>query len=243
MLHNEGDRQNKTGYRGHWSKDWIDLAQDREEWEALANTVKNFRVQQSAGNVLSSRGTVNFWRPICSTSSFVRPQFVHCHLLTFRPHNCARHCPVANDVTTRAHLDLVTSVSTWSRAVSDSDGHIALSAAWQPEITLKFRNFSYSLCSVEPLCLDFLLCSRPVRLLSVLKCLKLFLLAQQSCRAWRYRCALHWSLLCLIDSLQPSGYCTYRQFNIQQFHVLPTHCIYVFCVDLRTNSNYFPIQH
>jgi len=26
----------------------------------------------------------------------------------------------------------------------------------------------------------------------------------------------------------------YRQFNIQQFYVLPTHCIYVFCVDLRT---------
>ena len=35
----------------------------------------------------------------------------------------------------------------------------------------------------------------------------------------------------------------YRQFNIQQFHVLPTQCIYVFCVDLRTNSYYFPIQH
>jgi hypothetical protein len=25
----------------------------------------------------------------------------------------------------------------------------------------------------------------------------------------------------------------YRQFNIQQFYVLPTECIYVFCVDLR----------
>jgi hypothetical protein len=35
----------------------------------------------------------------------------------------------------------------------------------------------------------------------------------------------------------------YRQFNIQQFYVLPTHCIYLFCVDLRTNSDYFPIQH
>ena len=31
----------------------------------------------------------------------------------------------------------------------------------------------------------------------------------------------------------------YRQFNIQQFYVLPTQCIYVFCVDLRTNSDYF----
>ena len=36
---------------------------------------------------------------------------------------------------------------------------------------------------------------------------------------------------------------TYRQFNIQQFYVLPTQCVYVFCVDLRTNSDYFPIQH
>ena len=40
-----------------------------------------------------------------------------------------------------------------------------------------------------------------------------------------------------------SGHYMYRQFNIQQFHVLPTQCIYVFCVDLRTNSHYFPIQH
>jgi hypothetical protein len=32
-------------------------------------------------------------------------------------------------------------------------------------------------------------------------------------------------------------------FNIQQYYVLPTQCIYVFCVDLRTNSDYFPIQH
>ena len=32
-------------------------------------------------------------------------------------------------------------------------------------------------------------------------------------------------------------------FDSQQFYVLPTQCIYVFCVDLRTNSDYFPIQH
>ena len=34
-----------------------------------------------------------------------------------------------------------------------------------------------------------------------------------------------------------------NNINIQQFYVLPTQCIYVFCVDLRTNSDYFPIQH
>ena len=42
---------------------------------------------------------------------------------------------------------------------------------------------------------------------------------------------------------QHSGHYMYRQFNTQQFYVLPTQCIYVFCVDLRTNSDYFPIQH
>jgi len=43
--------------------------------------------------------------------------------------------------------------------------------------------------------------------------------------------------------VQSSGHHIYHQFNIQQFYVLPTECIYVFCVDLRTNSHYFPIQH
>ena len=68
-----------------------------------------------------------------------------------------------------------------------------------------------------------------------------------------FRCWLC-SLICITATLQPckgqwslyvppSGHYMYRQFNIQQFYVLPTHCIYVFCVDLRTNSDYFPIQH
>jgi len=35
----------------------------------------------------------------------------------------------------------------------------------------------------------------------------------------------------------------YRQFNTQQFYVLPTQCICVFCVDLRTNSDYFTLLH
>jgi hypothetical protein len=44
-------------------------------------------------------------------------------------------------------------------------------------------------------------------------------------------------------TVEPTGHYMYRQFNIQQFYVLPTQCIYEFCVDLRTNSHYFPIQH
>jgi len=44
-------------------------------------------------------------------------------------------------------------------------------------------------------------------------------------------------------SIKRSGHYMYHQFNIQQFYVLPTPCIYVFCVDLRTNCDYFPVQH
>jgi hypothetical protein len=46
-----------------------------------------------------------------------------------------------------------------------------------------------------------------------------------------------------LNPLTPSGHYMYHQFNIKQFYVLPTQYIYVFCVDLRTNSDYFPIQH
>ena len=34
-------------------------------------------------------------------------------------------------------------------------------------------------------------------------------------------------------------YCAVRS----TFYVLPTQCIYVFCVDLRTNSGYFTVHH
>ena len=43
--------------------------------------------------------------------------------------------------------------------------------------------------------------------------------------------------------LQYSGHYMYRQFNTHKLHVLPTQCICVFCVDLRTKSDYFSIQH
>jgi hypothetical protein len=36
--------------------------------------------------------------------------------------------------------------------------------------------------------------------------------------------------------------CTVR-FNTHKYYVQPTHCIYVVCVALRTNSYCFPVQH
>ena len=43
--------------------------------------------------------------------------------------------------------------------------------------------------------------------------------------------------LWLFHPLEHSGHYTYHKFNIHQLYVLPTQCIYVFCVDLRTNSD------
>jgi hypothetical protein len=43
--------------------------------------------------------------------------------------------------------------------------------------------------------------------------------------------------------LKPTGYVMHQHFNIQQLYVLPTHCIYVFCIYLRTNSDLCHLQH
>jgi len=46
----------------------------------------------------------------------------------------------------------------------------------------------------------------------------------------------------IISPLEPSGHFTYRQFNIQIAYILPTQCIYVFYMNLITNSDYFSIK-
>jgi hypothetical protein len=42
--------------------DWIDLAQNREQWRVLVNTVMNLRVPYNAGKLLSSCTIDSFWR-------------------------------------------------------------------------------------------------------------------------------------------------------------------------------------
>jgi hypothetical protein len=46
---------------------WIDLAQNRDQWRELVNTVMNIRVPQNAGKFLSS----------CKTGGFSRRAQVH----------------------------------------------------------------------------------------------------------------------------------------------------------------------
>ena len=43
--------------------------------------------------------------------------------------------------------------------------------------------------------------------------------------------------------LKPTGYVMHQQFNIKQLYALPTKCIYVFCIYLRTNSDLCHLQH
>jgi hypothetical protein len=47
--------------------DWIDLAEDRDQWRVLVNTVMNLRVPQNAGKFLSS----------CTTGGFSRRAQLH----------------------------------------------------------------------------------------------------------------------------------------------------------------------
>jgi hypothetical protein len=42
--------------------DWIDLAEDRDQWRALVNTAMNLWVPQNSGKFLSSCTTVGFSR-------------------------------------------------------------------------------------------------------------------------------------------------------------------------------------
>jgi hypothetical protein len=42
--------------------DWIDMAQDRDQWRALVNMVMNLRVSQNVGKFLSSRTIGSFSR-------------------------------------------------------------------------------------------------------------------------------------------------------------------------------------
>jgi hypothetical protein len=56
---NTGKDITEIGWEG---VDWMHLAQERNSWWAVVNTVINLRVPQNAGNFLTSPVTVSFLR-------------------------------------------------------------------------------------------------------------------------------------------------------------------------------------
>jgi hypothetical protein len=46
-----------------------------------------------------------------------------------------------------------------------------------------------------------------------------------------------------LNLLTPTGHVMHQLCNIQQLYILPIHCIYVFCIYLRTNSDLYHLQH
>lgn len=52
---------------------------------------------------------------------------------------------------------------------------------------------------------------------------------------------MHSGMLGVNSSERVVAFCT-TSFNIEKFYILPTGCVYVFCVDIRRNSDYFTVQ-
>jgi hypothetical protein len=52
-----------------------------------------------------------------------------------------------------------------------------------------------------------------------------------------------WTYIMSINLSNPTGYVMHQQFNIQKLYCLSTHCIYVFCIYLRINGDFCPVQY
>ena len=68
------------------------------------------------------------------------------------------------------------------------------------------------------------------------------LMARRQLKGRGFSAAAWISFLSLVNLLKPSGYVMHQQFNINNSPFCP-HCIYVFCIYLRTNSDLCHLQH
>jgi hypothetical protein len=112
--------------------------------------------------------------------------------------------------------------------------------------------FPFSGCMLSPLCLkcEPLLCcnaNRPEYNSATVAACVCYMACRRKERQGNVNCGYSSptvTTLCVLNLLKPSGYYIYTtRFNTHKLYVLPTHCIYVFCVDVRTNSDYFTILH
>jgi hypothetical protein len=58
-------------------------------------------------------------------------------------------------------------------------------------------------------------------------------------RLFPYTASTDWFVYQLFNPLKPNGHYICHQFNTHKLYVLPTQCIFVFFVDLRTKSDYY----
>ena len=88
-----------------WGMHWIDLAQDRDSWRALVNTVLNLWAPYNAGNFLTSCEPVSFSRKIVlrGVSNWVSKQVRFSYLCSV-PHSAALNTRGICHVVRRAYL-------------------------------------------------------------------------------------------------------------------------------------------
>jgi uncharacterized membrane protein YgdD (TMEM256/DUF423 family) len=61
--------------------DWIDMSQDRNMLQALVDMAMNFQVPKKAGNLLTSRGKLNFSNKVLFHGDLIIHEITHSTIL------------------------------------------------------------------------------------------------------------------------------------------------------------------